>query len=200
LDGQVNELAGQRLAVLAIGQGGLQGGSLGGGNALADVFALLPDLVFEIRTGSATAGSRAVFGLEGSIFHGVELGHLLEDLIALSLERFHGRKYVYTIDILQSKKARFYEQSQIPVTHPDIEVSLHEGMLTLSGERKSEETTADVDTHRTERFFGRFQRSLTLPKAVKTDKVAAQYRDGVLTVTLPKSEEVKPKQIEVNVK
>jgi HSP20 family protein len=104
------------------------------------------------------------------------------------------------VDLYEDKDS-FIVKAELPgMKREDIEVSLHEGMLTLAGERKSEEKTDNADTHRTERFFGRFQRSLTLPKAVKTDKVAAQYRDGVLTVTLPKSEEVKPKQIEVNVK
>ena len=81
----------------------------------------------------------------------------------------------------------------------DIEVSLHEGGISISGERKSEEKHADAEVYRTERFFGRFQRTVMLPTPVAGDKVKAAYKDGVLTVTLPKTEEAKPKQIEVNV-
>lgn len=81
----------------------------------------------------------------------------------------------------------------------DIEVSLHDNTLSISGERKHEETHEGQEVYRSERFFGRFQRSVTLPTVVSADKVKAQYKDGVLTVTLPKAEEAKPKQINVNV-
>jgi HSP20 family protein len=79
----------------------------------------------------------------------------------------------------------------------DIDISLHQGNLLISGERKSESQSEDSDTSRSERFFGRFQRALELPKAVDPNKVAATYKDGILTVTLPKTEEAKPKQITV---
>jgi HSP20 family protein len=81
----------------------------------------------------------------------------------------------------------------------DIEVSLHDGALSISGERKSEEKFEDAETYRSERFVGRFHRTVTLPSEVKGDQVKAQYKDGVLTVTLPKAEEAKPKQIEINI-
>lgn len=81
----------------------------------------------------------------------------------------------------------------------DIELSLHEGILTISGERKREETKKEGQTFRTERYFGRFQRSLSLPANVDATKVTATYQDGVLTVQLPKAEEAKPKQIAVSV-
>ena len=81
----------------------------------------------------------------------------------------------------------------------DIDVSLHDGMLSISGERKEEREIKDAQTHRSERFVGSFQRSVTLPSPVKGDRVNAQYKDGILTVTLPKAEEAKRKQIEVKV-
>jgi HSP20 family protein len=81
----------------------------------------------------------------------------------------------------------------------DIDVSLHDGTLTISGERKHEEKGKEADSYRSERFFGRFQRSISLPVSVDVGKVAANYKDGILTVTLPKTEEAKPKQIAVNV-
>ena len=79
----------------------------------------------------------------------------------------------------------------------DIDISLHDGSLSVSGERKSEEKFADAEVYRSERFVGRFQRTIALPGAVANDQVKAQYKDGVLTVTLPKTEEAKPKQINV---
>jgi HSP20 family protein len=82
----------------------------------------------------------------------------------------------------------------------EIDISLHEGNLTIAGERKTEKQYGEKETQRSERFFGRFQRTIGLPKAVNANEVKAAYKDGVLTITLPKSEEAKPKQIEVSVK
>ena len=79
----------------------------------------------------------------------------------------------------------------------DIEISLHDGTLTISGERKHESTNGDK-AERTERYVGTFRRSIALPTRVDAGKVSAIYRDGILTVTLPKAEEVKPKQIQVS--
>jgi HSP20 family protein len=81
----------------------------------------------------------------------------------------------------------------------DIEVSLNQGVLSISGERKSAEHK-EAEPHRAERFFGRFTRSVTLPASVKADEIKANYRNGVLTINLPKTEEAKPKQIQVEVK
>lgn len=80
----------------------------------------------------------------------------------------------------------------------DIEISLQDGMLTVSGERKSE-TSEGEKAERTERYVGKFRRSVSLPTQVDTNKVTANYRDGILTITLPKAEEAKPKQIKVDV-
>ena len=81
----------------------------------------------------------------------------------------------------------------------DIEVSLHDGALVISGERHREKICEGTEEHRQERYYGKFSRALTLPTAVAGDKVKAAYKDGVLTVTLPKAEEAKPKQINVTV-
>lgn len=80
----------------------------------------------------------------------------------------------------------------------DIEISLHDGTLTISGERKRENSSDGDKAERTERYIGRFRRSIALPTRVDAGKVSATYRDGILTVTLPKAEEVKPKQIQVS--
>lgn len=80
----------------------------------------------------------------------------------------------------------------------DIEISLHDGALTIGGERKDETPEGDKSA-RAERFVGKFRRSVSLPTRVDANKVNATYKDGILTVTLPKAEEVKPKQIQVNV-
>jgi HSP20 family protein len=78
----------------------------------------------------------------------------------------------------------------------EIEISIHDGALSISGERKSSSSNGDK-AERTERSVGSFRRSITLPVRVDVNKVSATYRDGILTVTLPKAEEAKPKRIEV---
>ena len=103
------------------------------------------------------------------------------------------------LDVFEDKD-NVYVRAEIPgMRKEEIEVSLHNGSLSISGERKSEEKFKDAEVYRGERFFGRFQRSVTLPTPVAQDKVKAQYKDGILTVTLPKTEEAKPKHIDVNV-
>jgi HSP20 family protein len=80
----------------------------------------------------------------------------------------------------------------------EIDISLHDGNLSISGERKVEKQYDEKETQRAERFFGRFQRTISLPKAVDANAVKAAYKDGVLTITLPKAPEAKPKQITVS--
>ncbi len=97
-------------------------------------------------------------------------------------------------------KDNFTVVAELPgMKKDDIEVSLHNDGLSVSGERKRETKPEDTEVYRSERFFGRFQRTITLPTAVASDKVKAQYKDGVLTITLPKTEEAKPRQIDVAV-
>lgn len=81
----------------------------------------------------------------------------------------------------------------------DINVSIEDGDLVISGERKSEAKGDGAEVYRAERYFGKFQRAVSLPATIAAKDVRAEYKDGVLTVTLPKSEEAKPKQIEVKV-
>jgi len=101
---------------------------------------------------------------------------------------------------LYEEKDHLVVKVELPgMKREDIEVSLHEGSLSISGERKAEDKHQEADVYRTERFVGRFQRTVALPTPVASDKVKAQYKDGILTVTLPKTEEAKPKRIDVNV-
>jgi len=103
------------------------------------------------------------------------------------------------VDLYEDKDNVFVKAELPGMKKEDIEVSFHNGTLSLSGERKSEEKHEDAEVYRSERFFGRFQRTVTLPTPVAADKVKAQYKDGILTITLPKTEEAKPKHIDVHV-
>ena len=99
---------------------------------------------------------------------------------------------------MREDKDNVVVKAELPgMKREEIEVSLHDGCLSISGERKAEENSKEAEVYRSERFVGRFQRTVTLPVAVAADKVNAQYKDGVRTITLPKSEEAKPKQITI---
>ena len=102
------------------------------------------------------------------------------------------------LDVHEDKNS-FSIRLELPgMKREDIEVSLQDGALIVSGERKEEQVSEETTVHRQERFYGKFSRALTLPTAVAGDKVKAQYKDGILTVTLPKAEEAKPKSITVS--
>jgi HSP20 family protein len=104
-----------------------------------------------------------------------------------------------TVDLYEDRD-HLVLKAEIPgMKKEDINISLHGDVLTLSGERKEEEEWEKAETYRAERFLGKFQRTFTLPVMVDVSKVQASYKDGILTVTLSKAEEAKPKQIEVKV-
>lgn len=81
----------------------------------------------------------------------------------------------------------------------DFKVTYDNGYLSIRGERKKEKEEKGKEWHRIESYYGSFERSFYLPSTVKSEKIDAQYKDGILTLTLPKVEEKKPKQIEVKV-
>src|SRR5262249_35461948 len=101
---------------------------------------------------------------------------------------------------LYEDKDNVHVRAELPgMKKEDIDVSLHNGSLSISGERKTESEFKDAEVYRSERFVGRFQRTVTLPTLVAAERIKAQYKDGILSITLPKAEEAKPNQINVNV-
>ncbi|HUD48198.1 MAG TPA: Hsp20/alpha crystallin family protein [Candidatus Baltobacteraceae bacterium] len=103
------------------------------------------------------------------------------------------------VDVYEDKDNLLVRAELPGMKKEDIEISLHEGALTLSGERKGQELQEGAETYRSERRLGRFHRTISLPCSVVGDKIKATYTDGILTVSLPKAEEAKPKQIPVTV-
>jgi HSP20 family protein len=81
----------------------------------------------------------------------------------------------------------------------DVKISFSDGKLSISGEREQEQESKETKCHRVERTYGKYYRSFTLPKEIKEDKIKADFKDGQLTVTIPKAEEVKPKEIAIKV-
>ena len=109
------------------------------------------------------------------------------------------RAWAPALDVHEDKD-KFTVNLELPgLKREDITVHLEDGSLVISGERKVETVSEDTEVHRRERYYGKFSRTLTLPVTVSADQVKAAYKDGILTVTLPKAEEAKPKQIDVAV-
>lgn len=102
-------------------------------------------------------------------------------------------------DIFETDKELVLKVELPEVKKEEVDVTLENNVLTLRGERKFEERTERENYHRVERHYGEFMRSFTLPAFVDATKINAEFKDGVLTVTLPKHEEARPKQINVKV-
>ena len=91
-------------------------------------------------------------------------------------------------------------KAEVPGVDPkDVEVRVEDNTLYLKGERKFEKEVKDDKYHRVERSYGTFTRSFSLPNSIDAEKVQADYKDGILTLTMPKREEAKPKTIKINV-
>jgi len=121
----------------------------------------------------------------------------LDELTRSSQQFLSG--WLPTLDLYEDRDHLVLKAEVPGMKKEDIDISLHGDVLTLSGERKEDESFEKADTYRAERFLGKFQRTITLPVSVDANKVQASYKDGILTVTLPKAEEAKPRQIEVKV-
>ncbi len=91
-------------------------------------------------------------------------------------------------------------KAELPGINPDdVEIRVEDNNLYLKGERKFEKEVKEENYHRVERTYGSFARAFSLPNSIDSDKVAANYKDGVLTLTLPKREEAKPRTIKISV-
>ncbi len=106
-------------------------------------------------------------------------------------------EWVPSLDLYEDKENLVVRLEAPGMKREAFEIALNDGVLSVSGERKFEENRQKATGYRTERFEGRFQRSVALPKGVESDKVRAAYKDGILTVTLPISPQARPKQIAV---
>jgi HSP20 family protein len=109
------------------------------------------------------------------------------------------RMWVPASDMRETKDD-LYVTLEVPgVRDKDVQVTITGDVLTVKGERKWEKELEDDSYHRVERVYGKFERTVPLPVAVQADKVKASYRDGVLEIKLPKAEEVKPKEIKIDI-
>jgi HSP20 family protein len=104
------------------------------------------------------------------------------------------------VDVYEDKDNLQVKAELAGLNKEDIEISLQDGYLVLAGERKQQEKQDNGEVYRSERWVGRFHRTISLPCRVDAEKIKATYNEGILTVTLPKAEEAKPKQIPISVK
>jgi HSP20 family protein len=132
------------------------------------------------------------------------------DLAALEIDRLNRmfsdlytaetRAWVPAVDIFETDNHEVVIKAELPdMKKEDIRVTFETDVLTIAGERRQEEAFKRDRFQRLERRQGSFSRSFTLPSTVDASAIAASYKDGVLTVRLPRREEAKPKQIAVNV-
>lgn len=102
------------------------------------------------------------------------------------------------VDVHETKEA-FLVEAELPgLSKDDVTVTFEDGLLTLSGERKVDEESEDKNYRRVERRYGAFSRSFNLPREVDAEAVTAKFKDGLLRITVPKKEQVKPRAIKIN--
>ena len=108
--------------------------------------------------------------------------------------------WVPPVDIYQNGDHELVLKAELPdMTRDDIEITVDNGTLTIKGEKKLSDDVKEEQFHRIDRRYGTFSRSFSLPTSVDPSRVAAEYKNGVLTVTLPLREEAKPRTIKVDV-
>ena len=102
-------------------------------------------------------------------------------------------------DIYEDKDTYKIKADFPGIKRNDVKISYSNGELSISGERVQETETKYAKCHRVERTFGKYYRSFTLPNEIKEDKIKAEFKDGQLTITIPKADEIKPKEIGISV-
>lgn len=125
---------------------------------------------------------------------------LFEDAFSRMLsEPQTNRPWTPSVDIFETENELVLKADLPDVEQKDIDVRVENQTLTIAGERKFEKQAETKGYHRIERNYGNFVRSFAVPNTFDTEHIAAQFKNGVLTVTLPKKEAAKPRQIKVEV-
>lgn len=131
-----------------------------------------------------------------------ELQHEMNRLFGRSLMKRNGwgRPFEPEIDVIEEKD-HFLVKADLPgIKKEELDIKVEGRLLTLKGERKEEKETKEKNYYSSERFYGTFTRVIELPTDVKAEEVKAAYKDGVLEISLPKTEGAKAKQIRVEIK
>jgi HSP20 family protein len=114
-------------------------------------------------------------------------------------EEFENAVWMPMTDILEDEN-QYYLKIDLPgIKKEDVKINFSNGQLSISGERKQENIEKNAKYHRSERSYGKYYRSFTLPQKIKENEISAEFKDGQLKISIPKSEESKPKQLEIKV-
>ena len=132
-------------------------------------------------------------------FAAVQALRFLDQALPQTAEPSASRPWTPAVDILETENDLVIKADLPEVKQEQIDIRVENGALTLRGERKFVQSEGDKGYHRIERSYGTFSRTFTLPDTISPDSVRASFKDGVLTVTLPKKEVAKPRQIKVEV-
>ncbi len=156
------------------------------------------------KTGTQVATTRGFRGISADPFRELlDLQRGINELFEGSFGTPRGevalRAWTPSVDVYEDENAFLIKLDLPEVNRDDVKVSLNENTLSISGERRFENEQKRENYHRVERSYGQFYRSFTLPPNVDTTAIDAKFKDGVLRLTLPKKEETKPKQIDVEV-
>lgn len=108
-----------------------------------------------------------------------------------------GSAWTPAVDIFDTEEAIVLRAELPGLSTEDIEIEIDDNVLTLKGERRFQEAVDEGRFYRLERAYGHFQRSVTLPQGVKADEISADFENGVLSVRVPKADEVKPRKIAI---
>jgi HSP20 family protein len=115
-------------------------------------------------------------------------------------EKFFGEDvFSPAIDLYETENEYVVEAELPGLKQEEINVHVEDDVLTISGERKRERQIRKENLYRAERFYGKFERSISLPKDADKENIKASYKDGVLKITIPKKEETKPKKIDIKI-
>jgi HSP20 family protein len=115
-------------------------------------------------------------------------------------EEFENAIWMPMTDIVEDDN-QYYLNIDLPgIKKEDVKINYSNGQLNISGERKQENMENNAKFHRVERSYGKYYRSFALPQKIKENEINAEFKDGQLKISIPKSEEVKPKQLEIKVK
>ena len=128
-----------------------------------------------------------------------EMNRLFDNFVGRPAAAAAGeRVWLPAVDVHETKDDLVLSFDIPGVSQKDVQLTITGDLMTVRGERRFEREATENTYHRVERVYGRFERSVQLPMTVQTDKVKANYRDGVLEVKLPKAEEVKPREIKID--
>ena len=130
-------------------------------------------------------------------FAAIQAFRLMDEAIPRRSESSAARPWTPAVDILETENDLVIKADLPEVKQEQIDIRVENGTLTLKGERKFVQPENEKGYHRIERSYGVFSRTFTLPDTISPDGVRASFKDGVLTVTLPKKEVAKPRQIKV---